>query len=430
MSAAPGLAARRAAAQLLAGVLDRRQTLAELSASADGPLAAPKPEERARASVIALGVLRQLERLDAVLSPMLRKPPPPPVHHALRIAAWEVLVDGVADYAAVDGAVRLVQGLHKHRHLTGLTNAVARRLAREGAEAWAALPPPSRPVGWLGPRIVKAWGREAAAAIAEAHLGQPPLDLTPRTPAEAAALAETLGAELLPTGSLRLRMPGQVSALPGYAEGAWWVQDAAAALPVRLLGDVRGLRIVDLCAAPGGKTMQLAAAGAEVEAVDLSAPRMERVRENLGRTRLPAQVVVADALDWAPDAPVDVVVLDAPCSATGTLRRHPDLPHARPDPDIRPLLELQARLIDRALGWLKPGGRLLYCTCSLLPEEGERQIEHARDRHPGLRVAGAVPPEGLEPGWITDAGHLRLRPDYWSGRGGMDGFFATVLSRD
>ncbi len=422
----PGLAARRAAARLLRGVVDMRRTLADLTATG-GDLDTLDPADRARATAIATGVLRHLDALDAVLTPMLRKPPPAPVHHALRIAAWEILVDGTAGYAAVDGAVRQVQATGKYKHLSGLTNAVARRLSREGQAAWDARPAPALP-GWLAKPVARAWGPEAAAAIAAAHLVPPPLDLTLRAPAEADALAEALGAQLLPTGSLRLASPGQVSALPGFDEGRWWVQDAAAAMPVRMLGDVRGLQVVDLCAAPGGKTMQLAASGADVTAVDLSDSRLDRLRQNLSRTGLAARVIAADALEWAPAQPVDVVVLDAPCSATGTLRRHPDLPHARPAPDLAPLFDLQAALIDRALGWLKPGGRLLYCTCSLLSREGEAQAAAALDRHPDLRIAPHRP-AGTDDVWWTAEGHLRLRPDYWPEHGHMDGFFATVLAK-
>ncbi|MHA3976099.1 RsmB/NOP family class I SAM-dependent RNA methyltransferase [Halovulum sp. GXIMD14794] len=424
MSEAAGLPARRGAAALLSGVLERRRTLAELTAPG-GALDALEPADRARATAIATGVLRHLPALDAVLTPMLRKPPPAPVLGALRIAAWEMVTDGVPDYAAVDGAVRLVQASKKHGHLSKLANAVARRLSREGAEAWAARPAPTLP-GWLQKPVARAWGTEAAAAIALAQTVPPPLDLTPREASDIDSLAAELDAELLPTGSLRLASPGQVSTLPGFAEGRWWVQDAAAAMPVRLLGDVAGLRVVDLCAAPGGKTMQLAAGGAQVMAVDLSDSRLDRLRENLARTGLQAEVIAADALDWSPPEPVDIVVLDAPCSATGTLRRHPDLPYARPAPDLAPLFELQAALIDRALGWLKPGGRLLYCTCSLLPREGEAQAAAATERHPGLIVAPRRP-EGAQDDWWTAEGHLRLRPDFWAERGHMDGFFATVF---
>jgi 16S rRNA (cytosine967-C5)-methyltransferase len=227
---------------------------------------------------------------------------------------------------------------------------------------------------------------------------------------------------------LRLASHGQVSTLPGYAEGAWWVQDAAAAIPARLLNPAPGERVLDLCAAPGGKTMQLAAAGADVTALDISESRMERVTENLARTGLTARLLTADALEWQPDQPFDAILLDAPCSATGTLRRHPDLVHAKTDAVLPGLVELQAMLFDRTAGWLKPGGRLVFCTCSLLPEEGEDQLAAALARHPDLSV---VTPEAdwIEQAWRSPSGGLRIRPDHWAARGGIDGFFIALVAK-
>jgi 16S rRNA (cytosine967-C5)-methyltransferase len=225
-----------------------------------------------------------------------------------------------------------------------------------------------------------------------------------------------------------LRDAGQVSALPGYDSGDWWVQDAAAALAARMLAVVPGEKVLDLCAAPGGKTLQLAAAGAEVTALDISEPRMSRVAENLARTGLAARLVVADALHWTPDGLFDAVLLDAPCSATGTIRRHPELPFLKDGSELAELTALQAALLDRALGFLKPGGRLVFCTCSLLPDEGEAQLSAALARHPGLTVLRPALP-GIDPAWITPEGGLRLRPDYWADKGGMDGFFMTCLKK-
>jgi 16S rRNA (cytosine967-C5)-methyltransferase len=225
-----------------------------------------------------------------------------------------------------------------------------------------------------------------------------------------------------------LRDAGQVSALPGYDSGDWWVQDAAAALAARMLAVVPGEKVLDVCAAPGGKTLQLSAAGADVTALDISEPRMARVAENLARTGLAAQLVVADALHWTPDGLFDAVLLDAPCSATGTIRRHPELPFLKDGSELAELTALQAALLDRALGFLKPGGRLVFCTCSLLPDEGEAQLTAALARHPGLTVLRPALP-GIDPAWITPEGGLRLRPDYWADKGGMDGFFMTCLKK-
>jgi 16S rRNA (cytosine967-C5)-methyltransferase len=268
------------------------------------------------------------------------------------------------------------------------------------------------------------------AAIAVAHRRGAPLDLTPKRPAEAEAWVAALGPERLPTGSLRLPGRAQVTAQPGNADGAGWVQDAAAALPVRLFGPLSGRTALDVCAAPGGKLLQLAAAGAATTALDASEPRVGRLRANLARTGLTADVVVADALVWEPGRRFDAVLVDAPCTATGTIRRHPDLPYLRSGREVPALVALQAALIARAWDWVAPGGRLVYCVCSLLPAEGEAQAARFAADHP---EAQAIPPDaaalGLDPAWIDPDGGLRLRPDFWPERGGMDGFYAIAWER-
>ncbi len=389
---APGHAARAAAAALVAGVLERGRSLADQTAAP--PLTGLAGPERARALGLASGVLRHLGRIDAVLAPHLRKPPPPAARHALRLATAELFLDAVPPHAAVDGAVRLVRADPKARHLAGLVNAVARRVA-EAPAAWAETPEAALP-GWLDRPVRAAWGTAAATAIRDAHLRPAPLDFTLRDPATAPAWAEALRAELLPTGGLRRAAGAQVSALPGFAEGAWWVQDAGAALPARMLGAVAGLRVLDLCAAPGGKTLQLAAAGAEVTALDAARARLARVEENLARTRLRARLVAADARSWEPEASFDAILLDAPCSASGTIRRHPDLPHL--PRDVGPLRTLQATLLARAWDWLAPGGRLVYATCSLLPAEGEAQLAAFCAARPEVeRIAASAGALGIEP---------------------------------
>lgn len=418
---APGYPARAAAAALVSGVLDAGRTLADQAADL-GHLA---PAERARAQALAAGVLRHLGRIDAVLAPHLRKPPAPPARHALRLATAEMFLDGVPPHAAVDGAVRLTRGHPKARHLSGLVNAVARRVS-EAPHTWAEAAEASLP-GWIRKPVAAAWGEGAAAAVAEAHRAPAPLDLTLRDPGAAADWAEALGAEILPTGGLRRAAGAQVSALPGYEAGAWWVQDAGAALPARILGDVAGKRVLDLCAAPGGKTLQLAAAGAEVTAVDLSRPRLKRVEENLARCRLSARIVAADALKWEPETEFDAILLDAPCSASGTIRRHPDLPHL--ERDLGALTRLQAALLARAWDWLAPGGRLVYAVCSILPAEGEAQAAAFAARADVARLAIDPAALGAPAAWIDAAGALRLRPDFWAERGGIDGFYAALFAR-
>ncbi len=423
---APGLAARQGAAALLAGVLERRRSLAEQIEAADGPLAALAPSERARAQALAAGTLRHLGRIDALLDGFLTRRPPAAALDALRLAVAEMHLDGVPPHAAVDGAVRLARGAGGGRQLAGLVNAVARRVAEGGLPLWEAASESGLPA-WLARPVAAAWGEAAVASIAAAHRRPAPLDLTPRDPAAAGALAAALGAEVLPTGSLRLAGRPQVSALPGFDEGAWWVQDAAAALPVRLLGPLAGRRALDLCAAPGGKTLQLAAAGAGVVAVDASGARLERLRANLARTGLTAEIVAADLLAWETEERFDAILLDAPCTASGTIRRHPDLPFLRRERDLPALIELQAALLTRARRWLAPGGRLVYCVCSLLPAEGEAQVARLIRDTPDARVVRPDGLPGVDAGWVDAAGGLRLRPDLWPARGGMDGFYAACL---
>lgn len=420
-SGVPGLAARRAALAALDAVLGRGAMLEE----AGGGTGA----ERAEARSLAELALRRLGQVDDAVARFVDRAPAGGGRQILRLMAAELLFAGTPPHAAVDLAVRLAEGDRRTARLKGLVNAVGRRLAAEGAEIVAAqdavaLNTPE----WLAKALARDWGGETAHAIAAAQLEPAPHDLTPKVAADAGALAAELGARVLPTGSVRLAGRPQLTALPGFRAGAWWVQDAAAALPARLVPQPAGKRVVDLCAAPGGKTMQLAAAGARVTAVDLSAARMERLRQNLARTGLAAETVVADALEWAPDGPVDAVLLDAPCTATGTVRRHPELPHRTDGRGAGALLELQRQLMDRAFGWLRPGGVLVFCTCSLAKAEGEAQAAAFLERTAG---AEAVPldPEDAVPGEFVADGWLRTRPDMWAGQGGLDGFLAARFAR-
>jgi 16S rRNA (cytosine967-C5)-methyltransferase len=415
-----GLGPRRAALRLLDAVTGEGMLLSDARAAA--MVAGLPPEGRARAQRLATETLRNLSRADQWLSPRLRRAPPLTVRNALRLAALEI-GQGEAAHGVVNAVVTLVAGGKRTETFRGLVNAVLRQLAEEGPEGWARLGPPHLP-DWLRQPLIAAWGGAAVRGMEAAHWAGAPLDLSAK--GDPAALAEALGGRLLPTGTVRLDAGVQVTALPGWHEGGFWVQDAAAALPARVLGAQEGERVLDLCAAPGGKTLQMAASGAEVTALDISAPRLERLRDNLARTGLRARVVTADALEFD-EGGWDAILLDAPCSATGTIRRHPDLPVARDGSEMPGLLELQGRLIDHALGLLKPGGRLVFATCSLFPEEGEGQAEAALSRHPGLAVER---PEaaGIEEAWRTKLG-LRTRPDHWAEAGGMDGFFVGRLRK-
>ena len=432
---APGLPARRLAADILEGVLHRRRPLDEQLADRSSELSALAERDRALVRTLAATVLRRLGTLRHLLRQYLARGFPraaPRVETALLLGAAQILWLGVPDHAAVDLAVRLVQGDKRAARYAGFVNAVLRRIAREGKEQLARtdsirLDTPD----WLWARWARNYGVETARAVAAAHDHEPALDLTVK--GDAQSWADRLEGRVLPTGSVRFMAHGSVTQLPGYGEGMWWVQDAAAALPARLLGDVTGLAVADLCAAPGGKTAQLAAAGASVIAVDRSASRLERLRGNLARLDLSAEIVAADVLEWR-TPPLDAVLLDAPCSSTGTIRRHPDIPWIKRETDIAALISLQQRLIERAAEMVKPGGRLLYCTCSLEPEESTEIVRAFLGSHPQMR---RVPIKAHEidalPEWLTADGDLRTLPCHLPDpdpiMAGLDGFYAARLER-
>ncbi len=421
--------ARAVALALLRAVLDRRLSLDEALEQAAG-YAALSSRDRAFARALVATVLRRLGQIDAVIAACLDKPLTPKARageHLLRLGVAQLLFLGTPGHAAVSETVDLAQG--HLRPYAGLANAVLRRVAREGSgqlqdQDGARLNTPS----WLWQAWIAAYGEAAARAIAAAHQEEAALDLTVKEGPE--RWAEILGAELLPTGSLRYRGDTAITELPGYAEGAWWVQDAAAALPAKLLGTLADRRVVDLCAAPGGKTAQLAASGARVTAVDRSAGRMTRLGANLRRLGLTAETIVADAQAWRPRDPADAVLLDAPCSGTGTIRRHPDLARLKTAADVERLAGVQDQLLDAAREILRVGGELVYCVCSLQPEEGPQRIEAVLARHPDLQRRPVTPSEiGGEGEFITAEGDLRTLPSLWATRGGLDGFFAARLVR-
>ncbi len=437
----PGLAARRIAADILDGVLHKRRTLDE---QLEGPTAHPglkalADRDRALMRRLVATILRRLGTLGHLLSRLLDRGIPtdaPRAQSALLIGAAQILWMDVPDHAAVDLAVRLVQSDRRAAKYAGLVNAVLRRCAREGQSLIdevrsESLDTPS----WLMARWSGHYGESAAKAIAAALSHEPALDLTVK--ANAAHWATRLHGETLPTGTVRTSLQGSVTMLPGFSEGQWWVQDAAAALPARLFGDIRGRRVIDLCAAPGGKTAQLVQAGAEVTAIDRSPNRVARLRENLGRLSLEARSLVADAIEWQDDAAghgFDGVLVDAPCSATGTIRRHPDVAWLKQDSDIAALTALQQRLLNRAITLLRPGGTLVYCTCSLEPEEGEQVVAALLASDTGIRrvPVGVDEVAGLAD-IVTPAGDLRTLPCHLAHDdptlGGLDGFYAARLTR-
>ena len=419
MAASPNTA-RRVAHHLLDQIIGEGRLMPELLVA--GALDRLDPADRARAQRLTLDTLRGLERADRLLEKHLRKNPPLTVRNMLRLATVEICMGGDA-HGVVNEAVAIVGQDKRTGALKGLVNAVLRKIAVEGPAAWAKLRVPRLPK-WLRDPLVEAYGAPVVAAMEAVQFATPPLDLTVK--GDAAALAAAVGGAVLPTGSVRIAAAGQVTAVPGYDSGDWWVQDTAAAIPARVLAAQAGEFVLDMCAAPGGKTMQLAATGAQVTALDISEGRMARVASNLARTGLRADLVTGDAMSH--QGHYDAILLDAPCSATGTIRRHPDLPHAKDGSDFGALMDMQAAMLDHALTLLKPGGRLVYCTCSLLPDEGEVQVDEALLRHPGLRVdRAALDLPGIDPAWITEEGGLRLRPDFWADQGGMDGFYIVCL---
>ena len=414
-----GLPAREAALILIDAALSRRGGLDE--AATAGAFRQLEPRERAFARALAMAVLRHLGPIDRALAARLQRTPPDRVMHLLRLGAAQAFHLEVPAFAAVATSVELA-GAHKaSRPFKGLVNAVLRGLLRDGEPAPdpTLLAPP-----WLYARWVAAFGEAVARQIAAQIALEPATDLSLKPSADAAALAQALEAEALPGGSLRLRRKGDVAAWPGFEDGTWWVQDAAAAVPARLLDVKAGDQVLDLCAAPGGKTLQLAAAGAQVVALDRSAARLKRLEENLVRTGLSAETVVADAAAWDDPRTFDAILLDAPCSATGTFRRHPDVLWAARPGDVASLASVQARILDSAAGRLKPGGRLVYCVCSLEPEEGEAQVEAFLARRPDMALEPIAPGEGGAPeASLTARGTLRLLPH--QREGGQDGFFAA-----
>jgi 16S rRNA (cytosine967-C5)-methyltransferase len=433
-----GLPARRAAVELLAAVLQRKQVLDDvlgrsLERGAMFDLAA---RDRALARAIVAASLRQKGELDRVLFTFLGRGLPDKsgtLYPILLAGAAQLIFLKTPPHAAIDLAVTLAQYDPKAKRYNKLVNAVLRRVANEGEAIASALDAARvNTPDWLWSRWVSYWGEARAHAIAEANLIEPPLDLTVKN--NPALWAEQLSGRVLVTGSVRLLPKGRIESLASYDEGAWWVQDVAASLPAKLLGHVAGQPVADLCAAPGGKTAQLVLGGASVIAVDNSKTRLKLLAENLKRLHLEAELVEADAASWQPGGLFDAVLLDAPCSSTGTIRRHPDIPYVKSAKDIEALAALQARLLDNAARLVRPGGKLVYSTCSLEPEEGEAQIAAFLTRNAAFSIDPISPAELYgQAQWIEPSGCLRTFPyelkldsAEWSG---MDGFFAARLVR-
>ncbi len=423
-----GLAPRALALDLLAAVLGHHRPLDEAFHGHKG-LPCLDLRDRAFALNLAATSLRRLGQLDALVDHCLSHPLPKEakgVRDLLRLGICQLVFLETPPHAAVDTTVALAQSRRRERY-AALINAILRRVAADGpalaaGQDAARLNTPE----WLWRTWTESYGEDTCRRIAEAHLGEPPLDITLRD--DRADLAGSLEAAVLPTGTLRLDHRGPVTALSGFDAGKWWVQDVAAALPVRLMGDIRGRTVLDLCAAPGGKTAQLAAAGAQVTALDRSPERLRQLEHNLARLRLPAETEVADACAWRPSQPADAVIVDVPCSATGTIRRHPDVAWLKNSGDVASLVPAQSRLLAAAATMVRPGGLLVYCSCSLQPEEGLGQVDAFLERQPAFR---RVPIEPAEVGGlrelITEMGDLRTLPCHLGEQGGMDGFYAARM---
>jgi 16S rRNA (cytosine967-C5)-methyltransferase len=424
------LTARHVALDLIGAVLRRKRPLDDAIEDSTG-MHQLSGRDRAFARLLVATVLRRLGQIDALIADCLNMPLAPRaalVQDILRLGVAQLLFLRTPPHAAVATSVDVAQsrGFASHK---GLVNAVLRRLSVEGADRVEKHDAPRlNTPDWLWRSWSRAYGEATARAIATAHLKEAPLDLTLRDHAE--TWCATLDGVLLPTGTLRRSAGGALATLPGYTEGAWWVQDAAAALPARLFGDIAGREVIDLCAAPGGKTAQLATAGARVTAVDRSTRRLGRLVSNLDRLDLPVEAVGADALTWRPPHPVEAVLLDAPCSTTGAIRRHPDVPHLKLPEDVARLSAVQENLMQAAIDMLQPGGTLVYCTCSLEPEEGRARVESLLSSGAPVARREIGPDEvGAEPDWITPEGDLRTLPCHFDQYDGIDGFYCARLVR-
>ncbi len=419
---------RAIAAALLDDILRKAQPM-EQAVTRQSDFAALPARDRAHIQLLLKTALRRLGQIDALLSAWITTPLPPDatlVTHVLRLGLAQLLWLDTPPHAAIHTAVEMVKH-SRYTRFSGMVNAVLQRAQREGAamvkaqdEALINIP------GWLRQSWLEAYGESETRAIGQLLLGEPPLDLTVKSNAE--RWAQELGGILLPNQSIRLTRPGPLTELPGFAEGEWWVQDAAAALPVQLLGDINGQAVIDLCAAPGGKTAQLAALGARVTAVDINAKRMKLVTENLARLHLAAECIVSDAAAFRPASSPDAILLDAPCSATGTLRRHPDVAWHRTPEDIARLAQTQKRLLLHALSLLPPGGKLVYAVCSLEPQEGERQVEWLLAERKDVTLLPSTPPAIQSMATQTPHG-WRTAPSHLADKGGLDGFFMSLLQK-
>jgi len=422
------LISRRVAAFAVKEVLENHNPLEQVL-SGQSDYNSLEARDRAFARLIAATTFRRMGQIDAALKPFVRQRPTKLVYAALQTAAAQILYLGTPAHAAVGETVAMLKSRGSSKGFANMANAVLRNVVDKGPNLAGAQPPKVNIPGWIRGEWERAYGRQAGRKMSAQLMKDPVLDVSVK--ANASDWAVKLGGEAIAAQSVRLGKIGDVTALEGFDAGDWWAQDVAASLPVQLLGDVKGLRVLDMCAAPGGKTMQFAAKGAIVTALDKSEGRLERVKENLDRTKLSAEIICADALEWAPEGDLyDIVLLDAPCSATGTFRRHPDVLYNRSPKDVANLVRLQDKLLAKAAEFVRPGGTLLYCTCSLMPKEGQPRVDTFLQNLPDFRLIPILNVPSLAlPQEAFSEGSLRSLPYYLEDKGGMDGFFIARLER-
>lgn len=424
----PVASARLVAAHAIVKVLTKQMPL-ETALAGQATHGLLSGRDRAFARLIAATTFRRLGQIDGALKPFIKQTPPGIVHAMLRTGVAQMLYLDTPPHAAVGETVATLKQSAHTRGFAGMANAILRRISEQGGALSARIAPQENVPRWLRKSWERDYGKSAMRKMARTLLFDPSLDISVKSDPE--LWAEKLGGKVLPTGTIRLPKIGDVTALAGFDAGAWWAQDLASSLPVKLMGDVRGKRVLDMCAAPGGKTLQLAAAGAHVTALDRSASRLERVTENLARVQLEAEIIAVDALDYAPEqADFDIILLDAPCTATGTYRRHPDVLYNKQPKDIAALTRIQDALLEKATSLLAPDGLLVYCTCSLQSEEGEDRMTRLLGELPEFRLIPVLEDEisGLEV-CISTSGYLRSCPYFLEDQGGLDGFFIARLQR-
>ena len=422
------LTSRRLAAFAVKEVMENHQPLEQVLAG-QPDYQALEGRDRAFVRLIAATTFRRMGQIDAALKPFVRQRPTKLVYAALQTAAAQILYLGTPAHAAVGETVAMLKSRGSSKGFANMANAVLRNVVEKGSKLAGAQPPKVNIPGWIRGEWERAYGRQAGRKMSAQLMKDPVLDISVKS--DAKAWATKLGGDVIGEKSVRLGKIGDVTSLEGFDGGEWWAQDVAASLPVQLLGDVKGLRVLDMCAAPGGKTLQLATKGARVTALDKSEGRLERVKENLERTRLSADIICADALEWSPKGDLyDIVLLDAPCSATGTFRRHPDVLYNRSPKDVANLVRLQDKLLTKAAQFVRPGGTLLYCTCSLMPKEGQPRVDNFLQNVPDFRLIPILDVSGLAlPQDAFSEGSLRSLPYYLEDKGGMDGFFIAQLGR-